>query len=205
VFAPDRVENVGRQVSAVERRQQGAKLWLDLETAGAITPVSLTLPDGVSYDKCESLAAMFGGLKRTTSFLIGDLLLYAKREHGEAYAQLAEATKLAAQTISNLESVCNRVPPSVRREMVPFHVHAEVAALEPKQQDKWLKLVEKNNWTRQQLRDEMHGPSVLPPVASDDLAAVARALVQGAKEYGQDFLVSRDSFMRLQHAIGETE
>lgn len=180
-------------------------LWSALEEAGAINGVSLTLPPGVSYDQCVGLATMFGGLKRKTSFYIGDLLNYSKREHGEVYAQLSEATGLAPQTRANLESVCDRVPAHVRREGVPFHVHAEVAALPPREQARWLKQVEEQGWSRSQLRDAMHPDRVLPPAVTDDLPSVARAVVDSAKEYGRDYLISRDSFVRLRAALGDTD
>lgn len=130
----------------------GLQLLAELEKAGAITSTALVLPPDLSYEKCESLAAMFGQLHRTSAWLIGDLLNYIERVHGETYAQAAEVTGLNKQTLINYTSVCSRIPRSRRRASLPFSVHAEVAYEEPEEQEKWLKKSIENRWTREELR-----------------------------------------------------
>lgn len=130
----------------------GLQLLAQLEAAGAITSTALTLPPDTSYDQCESLAAMFGQLHRTSAWLIGDLLNHIERVYGETYAQAAEATGLSKGALMNYTSVCARIPRSRRREKVPFSTHMDVAALEPAEQTRWLVEAERNQWTKEELR-----------------------------------------------------
>jgi len=51
----------------------------------------------------------------------------------------------------------------------------------------------------------VYGEKVLPPAVSDDLEDVARDLLAGAREYGDGWLISRDSYQRLKAALGEIE
>jgi hypothetical protein len=131
---------------------KGIQLLADLERVGAITQTALILPPDTPYDQCEALAAMFGQLHRTSSWLIGDLLNHIERVYGETYAQAAEATGLSRGALMNYTSVCGRIPRSRRRARVPFSTHMEVAYLEPAEQERWLKEADKNGWTKEELR-----------------------------------------------------
>lgn len=130
----------------------GIQLLAELEAAGAITPTALILPPDTPYDQCEALAAMFGQLHRTSAWLIGDLLNHIERVYGETYAQAAEATGLTKGALMNYTWVCSKIPRSRRRPKVAFSTHMDVAALEPADQDHWLKEAEKNHWTKEELR-----------------------------------------------------
>lgn len=130
----------------------GIQLLAELERVGAITNTALVLPPDISYDKCEALAAMLGQLHRTSQWLLGDLLNHIERVYGETYAQAAEATGLTKGALMNYTWVCSKIPRSRRRPQVHFSTHMEVAALEPAEQDHWLKEAEKNRWTKEELR-----------------------------------------------------
>lgn len=131
---------------------QGIQLLAELEKAGAITNTALILPPDISYDKCEALATMLGQLHRTSQWLLGDLLNHIERVYGETYAQAAEATGLTKGALMNYTWVCSKIPRSRRRPSVHFSTHMEVAALEPAEQDRWLREAEKNRWTKDELR-----------------------------------------------------
>lgn len=133
----------------------GLQLLAELERTGAITPTSLTLPPGVSFDRLEALITMVGQVHRQSAWVLGDALNYAELSYGEMYAQAHVWTGLAEQTLMNYASVCGRVPKSRRRGELPFSVHAELASLPAKEQKEWLEKASKGGWTRSVLRVEL--------------------------------------------------
>jgi hypothetical protein len=147
----------------VPEPSKGIQLLAELEAAGAITSTALTLSHDTPYEQCESLAAMFGQLHRTSAWLIGDLLLHIERVYGETYAQAAEATGLSKGALMNYTSVCSHIPRSRRRAAVPFSTHMEVAYLEPADQERWLKEAEKRKWTKEELRSARRSEGKDPP------------------------------------------
>lgn len=146
---------------------KGIQLLAELEKAGAITPTALILPPDTSYEQCEALAAMLGQLHRTSQWLIGDLLNHIERVYGETYAQAAEVTGLSRGALMNYTWVCSKIPRSRRRAKVPFSTHMDVAALEPADQDRWLKEAEKNAWTKEQLRQARQDDEGAPLPATE--------------------------------------
>ena len=187
---------------SVPDRTTGATLWVTLEQNGYLTRTSLTLPEGVTEDEVTAIARMFAGIKRFTSFALGDLLLYAQTNHGDDFlVDVEEATGMAHQTLENLLSVCRCVRPAVRRDGVGFGIHAVVAPLAPNEQRHWLKLAHENEWTRQRLRDEIYGERVLPPVVSGSLPQIVSDALSGARELNDGWWISRDSYVRLRAAV----
>jgi hypothetical protein len=150
--------------SALTLQQPVVRLIHDLEASGALTPTALDLssrPD-LPLETCTALAAFFGQVNHSSRWWIGDLLEFVEMRHGEYVAHVADATGLAPQTIENIMSVCRRVPPSRRRPGVPFSLHAEVAALAPQEQSKWLEVAESEKLTKTELRARLR-PNPLPP------------------------------------------
>jgi hypothetical protein len=72
----------------------------------------------------------------------GDALNLAEAVFGEEYAQLIsdlqEGTEWSASTVRNIQWCCGRVTVDRRRSELSFRHHTEVAALQPKQQTRWL-------------------------------------------------------------------
>jgi hypothetical protein len=56
------------------------------------------------------------------------------------------------QTLRNYAWIARKFEPSRRRSGLPFQHHAEVAALPPAEQDRWLDRAERENWSRTALR-----------------------------------------------------
>lgn len=187
-------------------RQTIGTLWVALEESGSLTRTSLQLPDGVEEEELLAIARLFGGIKHTSSFVLGDLFLYSQASYGDDFmVHMQEATGLAHQSCENMLSICRRVRPSVRREELSFHTHAVVAPLKPNEQRHWLAETIKNGWTRQQLREEIYGRKVLPPAVSQDLPQIVREALSGAREYQDGWWISRDSFVRLRAALEAQE
>jgi hypothetical protein len=179
-------------------------LWAALEQSGALTNKALLLPAEVSEDELEGIARMFGGVKSTSSFVLGDLFLYTQTVYGDdAVARMEEATGLAHQTCENMLSICRRIKPSVRRDVTELHfsTQAVVAPLTPNEQRHWLSEAVKHGWTRQQLRDEIFGAKVLPPAVNGNLPDVVKDALAGAREMMDGWLISRDSYTRLTAAL----
>lgn len=89
---------------------------------------------------------------QAVQFWIGDWLRYGERNYGEKYAQAVEATGYAIKTLQNAQFVAEHVSPSRRRERLSFSIHAEVASMKPKDQDRWLAKAETEGMTRKDLR-----------------------------------------------------
>lgn len=141
------------------------ELIRSLEDAGALTPSRLDLssrPD-LSLETCTALAAFFGQINSSSRWWLSDLLKYVEMRHGEYVAQVAVATGLAPQTIENIVSIGHRVPPERRVDGVTFSVHAEVAALEPADQVRWLRVAKDENLTKMELRAKIK-PELPPAV-----------------------------------------
>lgn len=132
-------------------------LWDLLRESGAVTETELRLPADLDFEDYEALGVFFGRVKRTTSWLIGDFILFGESVYGEKYAQAADMTGLAPQTLANYASVCKHIPPSRRRAGVSFSLHQEVAYLTPSEQVEWLDRAEAGGWTKEILRSEMKG------------------------------------------------
>jgi hypothetical protein len=113
---------------------------------------------------------------------LGDWLRYGEAEHGEKYSQALDATDYAYQTLNSARLVAERVEAKRRRKGLTWGHHREVAALEAKEQDKWLAKAEKEGWTVKELRNAAHPPEEPPPPEEDSktwtcakVAAVIRA------------------------------
>jgi hypothetical protein len=142
-------------VSEAALPSQGLQLLAELERTGAITPTSLTLKPGVSFDRMEALITLFGQVHRQSAWILGDAINYTEAAYGEIYAQAHAWTGLAEQTLMNYASTCGRIPKSRRRGELPFSVHAEIAALDAAEQKEWLEKASKGRWTRSILRLEL--------------------------------------------------
>lgn len=151
----------------LELRGTGAiQIMLDLEKAGAIDEVSLTLTDPeMPYQRWEDIGRFLGSLDRRSRWYLGDWLNFGEAVFGEQSAQGIDATTrdryneaervtgLDHGTLMNIRSVCARVAKSRRRSELGFWIHAEVAALEPEDQVDWLQRAIDEGWNRAALRD----------------------------------------------------
>lgn len=125
-----------------------------------LSETGITIPAGLPFSEYEKIGAALGAINRASRWALGDWIIYGEETFGEKYAQAIDATGLSYGYLRNIVSTCRRVPPSRRREGVHFSVHAEVAALEPREQSRWLRVAEKEQLTSEDLRykiREEHG------------------------------------------------
>jgi hypothetical protein len=138
-------------------RAENFALVQQLEDSGALTPTRLDLsshPD-LSYEQCESLASFLGHLHNSSKWWIYDLLIQIEMRYGDLVYQASEATGLSEQTIMNGMNIATKIPSSRRRPGVRFSTHAVVAALEPDDQKRWLKIAEDEGLKRNELRERI--------------------------------------------------
>lgn len=214
------------------------QLVLDLERAGALTSVSLDLNDPeMTYESWESLGRFFGTFDRAVRWWVGDWLNFGERIFGEAiasqgvesttrerYDRAERVTGLDHGTLMNISSICGRVAKARRDPDLGFWIHAEVAPLEPAEQERWLTESRQNGWTRATLRDKIREAkrAAAGRPASDDgtadstggatdrlspqerLEAAARIVFQqGQPTSDGSVLVPPSAWAQLRSALGE--
>lgn len=191
------------------------QLVLQLEETDSFTPVHFEVPDDITFETAEAVANWLGGIKRRTSWYIGDLLIKCESVHGELYAQVAHATGLSEQTLLNLVWVAKAIPPERRKQHVPHSCHAEVAALGAREQTTWLTRCEKHAWSRAQLRDAMKAKrrDDRPTLHDDEDEAggpveVLKAILRDARQHEADpayWLIPGEDLARARAALGMDE
>jgi hypothetical protein len=155
--------------------QSGAmELLVDLERSGGADDVSLTLP-ALPYDEWEALGRLLGAVDKRVNWYIGDWINHGEALYGEQASQGVEATTSERYSIAesitgkehgtlmNVASICGRIARERRRKELPFWVHAEVAALEPDEQVRWLEAAIEAGLSRGALRDAIRAEKNPPP------------------------------------------
>jgi hypothetical protein len=118
------------------------------------TPTSLTLPEHLPYDHWSRIGRQLQLADLAVQWWIGDWLIYGEGHYEDRYAQAIEETGRAKKTLQNYAYVAKAIPDSRRRESVDFSTHAEVASLEPEQQERILARAAKEKLTKNTVRRE---------------------------------------------------
>ncbi len=113
---------------------------------------ALKLPPGLTFEQWESLGSTVAAMVDGAPWWMGDWLSYGERAYGEKYAHVVDGTPWKIQTLQNYAWVSRRFEISRRREILSFSHHAEVAALDPADQDALLDRAEAESWSRADLR-----------------------------------------------------
>lgn len=117
--------------------------------------VQLTLAEWQTYGSRIALVS------KSTNWWLGDWLRFGQRRYANGYRHASELTGYDEQTLMNLVYVAGRYGISRRRENLSWSHHAELAALEPPDQDRWLEEAEAASLSvrqlRQRVRDERQG------------------------------------------------
>ena len=116
-------------------------------------PLSLELPEGLSFQEWEALGERLGRWQHSLNWHIGDWWAFGDHRYGERAKHAAE--KIFGKefgTIANLASVCRAFTTSRRHEDLTFTHHQEVAALEPAQADALLDRAEREQLSTRALR-----------------------------------------------------
>jgi hypothetical protein len=110
-----------------------------------LTPTGMITQGMPKFDEWVKCGDFIQKANKSVHFWLGDWLNFGEGAYGEEFAQEIDEVKFKYQTLQNDKWVAKRIAPSRRRESISFSHHAEVADLEPDEQEEMLTLaVEKN-------------------------------------------------------------
>jgi len=131
------------------------------EMPGVLSATGWRPPEAMGFDAWLRVGHTFKLMEQSVLWWVGDWLVFGEMRYGETYAQAVDATGREYQTIANAKYVAGRIEFSRRRENLSWSHHAEVASLDPEEQDEWLATAENHNWSQRELRralkDEKRG------------------------------------------------
>ncbi|WP_282613011.1 LmbU family transcriptional regulator [Streptomyces sp. GESEQ-35] len=119
------------------------------------TKVGLQIPSGMSYDEWERSGRQLAGILDSSSWWLGDWLVYGKDHYTDRYQRGIRAAGLSYQTLRNYAWVSRRFDLTRRRPALSFQHHAELTAMPVEEQDFWLDRAEEQQWTTKQLRSAL--------------------------------------------------
>lgn len=140
------------------------------------TPVSLKLPEDLKFDHWQRIGRQLQLADLAIQWWLGDWLAFGERKWGEKYSQaLEEATGRKTQTLMNYAYVAKAIEISRRRENVDFSTHAEVASLEPEDQERILARAANEHLSRSRVRVEVERiKREKRPKAEDDAIVLSK-------------------------------
>jgi hypothetical protein len=96
-----------------------------------------------------------GGMTRCSQWWLGDWVRYGNARWGEKYKEASRITGYDVQSLRNMAYVAGSIETYRRRDNLTWSHHAEVAPLDPEEQDRWLKLAETERMSVADLRIEL--------------------------------------------------
>ncbi|SEF53484.1 hypothetical protein SAMN05216223_101258 [Actinacidiphila yanglinensis] len=117
------------------------------------TKVGLHIPVGLAFEEWEKAGRQLSGLLNSSSWWLGDWLVYGKDQYADRYERGIRAAGLQYQTLRNYAWVSRRFELQRRRPALSFQHHAELASLPLDEQEIWLDRAERMKWTTKQLRN----------------------------------------------------
>jgi hypothetical protein len=134
-----------------------------------LTGTGLCIPDELGFDEWERAGRQLAGIVDSSSWWLGDWLVYGKNHYADRYRIAIRSAGLRYQTLRNYAWVARRFELNRRRRALTFQHHAEVASRPPHEQGLLLDQAEGENWTTKQLREAIKGD--VEPVASHSVAS----------------------------------
>jgi hypothetical protein len=104
----------------------------------ALSDVSWRATEDLSFAEWLENGRRLGLMGRSAGWWLGDWLSYGNHAFGERYARASRITGYDAQTLMNMAYVASRFEVSRRRGKLSWSHHAEIAAMDPEEQDYWL-------------------------------------------------------------------
>ncbi|SBV04596.1 hypothetical protein YW5DRAFT_02560 [Streptomyces sp. Ncost-T6T-1] len=117
------------------------------------TNVGLHIPAGLAFEEWERAGRQLSGLLNSSSWWLGDWLVYGKDHYADRYERGIRAAGLQYQTLRNYAWVSRRFEQHRRRSALSFQHHAELASLPVEEQENWLDRAERMKWSTKQLRN----------------------------------------------------
>jgi hypothetical protein len=116
------------------------------------TKVGLRMPTAMAYDEWERAGRQLADVLDSSSWWLGDWLVYGKDHYTDRYQRGIRAVGLSYQTLRNYAWVARRFDLTRRRPALSFQHHAELASVPVEEQEVWLDRAEQSQWTTKQLR-----------------------------------------------------
>ncbi len=116
------------------------------------TRVGLRMPARMAYDEWERAGRQLADVLDSSSWWLGDWLVYGKDHYTDRYQRGIRAVGLSYQTLRNYAWVSRRFDLTRRRPSLSFQHHAELASMTVEEQEHWLDRAEQQRWTTKQLR-----------------------------------------------------
>ncbi|MFE7183208.1 LmbU family transcriptional regulator [Streptomyces erythrochromogenes] len=117
------------------------------------TNVGLHIPAGLAFEEWERAGRQLSGLLNSSSWWLGDWLIYGKDQYADRYERGIRGASLQYQTLRNYAWVSRRFELHRRRPALSFQHHAELASLPVEEQEAWLDRAEELKWSTKQLRN----------------------------------------------------
>lgn len=132
-----------------------------------LTATGLEVTGRPSFEEYQGVGDFIKRAHQASGWWLADWLRYGdtRAEWQERIDAALGETGLSEKTLKNVRAI-GSIDKSRRRESVEFGLHAEVAAMDPDDQTRWLDLAESEGWTRRELRLSIH-------------AAARRAVING--------------------------
>lgn len=140
------------------------------------TNVGLHIPAGLAFEEWERAGRQLSGLLNSSSWWLGDWLVYGKDHYADRYERGIRAAGLQYQTLRNYAWVSRRFELHRRRSALSFQHHAELASLPVEEQETWLDRAERMKWSTKQLRNAIRAQRDGTPPAADAVEASTRRL-----------------------------
>ncbi|MFJ8802969.1 LmbU family transcriptional regulator [Streptomyces sp. NPDC102487] len=149
------------------------------------TRVGLQMPELMAYDEWERAGRQLADVLDSSSWWLGDWLVYGKDHYTDRYQRGIRAVGLSYQTLRNYAWVSRRFPLARRRAGLSFQHHAELASMPAEEQDRWLERAERQRWTTKQLRSALRAArrseQQQPPAAAAEEEAAQRLDLPGSR------------------------
>ncbi|MFI1577277.1 LmbU family transcriptional regulator [Embleya sp. NPDC020630] len=107
----------------------------------------------MTFEDWEQAGRKLSGILDSSSWWLGDWLVYGKDHYTDLYQRGIRAAGLSYQTLRNYAWVSRRFDFDRRRSALSFQHHAELASLPIGEQELWLDRAEQMKWTTKQLRN----------------------------------------------------
>ena len=133
------------------------RIPVTLPDGATVTPTALLCPQQLTLDQWQSLGRALAQLGNSVQWWIGDWWHYGEHRYGErkTKAKGEDVFDYAFGTLMNFGWVAGQIKASRRNEVLSFSHHVAVADQEPKQQEYWLSVAEKNKWSVAKLRGKI--------------------------------------------------
>lgn len=143
---------------------------LVLAFPGVVTPQGLLLDRNAPYKSWAPVGIQLRKLGDWAQFAIGDWLNHGETVYGETYAQAADETGYAPESLQKLKSIANAVPISIRRLDKLFYGHHVLVAptkYKPEEKVMWLERAIENKWGVRKMHEMMMGPKAASEVEEE--------------------------------------